>query len=304
MFLYRNTLTPLFSVIILLSVSLSLSAQNSEGGGVYIKNNGKIENCIIYNNYASNGFGISGTAGEVNNCNIVNNYYLGYSNIQTGDLMMDDGTVYHPTYDAAGNIVFPSGYSLSNVIGVCFWTNANNDYLQGRFWVVAVDEVQRYWCPNGLTNNNGWNPVDINSLYNFNDAILALTDYDGKGNTTKIVNYPAFVYYANGASDTLNTSNCAAKYCYKYRYSTGQSPVWFLPSLGQLRELEKGRTVMNTVLSKLGKSQLSGWYWSSNEVSQQQAWAYYFPYSTNLPAYKDKKSNQKVRPVAIFKKTS
>jgi hypothetical protein len=255
------------------------------------------------NNYALNGFGVSGTSGEVSNCNVKSNYYLNTSIVNPGDMFFNDGTVFSPQYDSSGNLIFPSGYNASNVVGVCFWGNTNNDYKLGRFWVVSVDEVQLYWCPNGLTSGSGWNPVDISTLYNFNDSESALKDYEGKNNTNYIVTDPSFVYRSNGESDSLSTSNCAAKYSYEYRRNNGSEAVWFLPSIGQLRELEKELPIVNTVLSKLGRTQLSGWYWSSDEVSKQQAWAYYFPYTSNLPAYQNKKSNQKVRPMAIIYKS-
>ena len=38
-----------------------VSAQTAEGGGVYIQNNGKLINSIVYNNYAVTGFGVAGT---------------------------------------------------------------------------------------------------------------------------------------------------------------------------------------------------------------------------------------------------
>ena len=283
----------------------TLIAQTAEGGGAYILNNGKILNCVVINNYALNGFGISGTGGEVTNCTIKDNYYLNTSIVNPGDMLMNDGTVYSPTYNTNGNLIFPTGYAASNVIGVCFWGNANNNYLDGRFWVISVDEVSLYWCPNGMTGNGGYNPIDIVGIPNYSDPSSALFDYDGSGNTNLIVTEPGFVQNPT-LSYALTTGNCAAKYCYEYLRVAAKPAIWFLPAMGQLRTLDNALATINPILLKLGKIQITAnWYWTSDEFSQQQAWGYWFPSASNQPAQKSKNSDVlKVRPMAIVSKSN
>ncbi len=50
--------------ILFLFIPFWAFSQESEGGGAYIRNNGKLINCIVRENYASNGFGVAGTAGD------------------------------------------------------------------------------------------------------------------------------------------------------------------------------------------------------------------------------------------------
>jgi len=287
------------------SVLPPLKAQTAEGGGAYIQNNGKILNCVVTNNYALNGFGISGYGGEIINCTIKDNFYLNTSIVNPGDLLMNDGTVYSPTYDTNGILIFPTGYTTSNVTGVCFWGNANNNYLDGRFWVISVDEVSLNWCPSGMTGNNGYNPIDIVGIFNYNDPGSALLDYDGAGNTNLIVTEPGFQQNPS-MSYALTTGNCAAKYCYEYLKIAGKPAIWFLPAMGQLRTLDNALTTINPILSKLGKTQITAnWYWSSDENSQQEAWAFWFPSTSNQPAKKSKNSDiLKVRPMAIVQKSN
>ncbi len=64
-----------FMFLCLLTYNLSTFAQTAEGGGAYI-NGGRLINSVIVNNYATNGFGVSGSSGEVLNCNILDNYSL------------------------------------------------------------------------------------------------------------------------------------------------------------------------------------------------------------------------------------
>jgi len=276
-------------------------AQTAEGGGVYIRNNGKLINSIVTRNYAVTGFGIAGDGGEIINSTINENYYLKTSIVNPGDIFFDDGVVYTPQYDGNGNLIFPEGYNASNVIGVCFCSNTNNNYMEGRSWIVAVDQssVKVKWCPNGMTGGSGYNPIDIPGLFNFSNAEAALMDYGGKENTLLIVNEPGFVQNPP-KSYALTINNCAAKYCYEYKRQAGEEAKWFLPSLGQLRVLDEVLTLVNQVMTKLGKTTISDMYWSSNERSRNEAWAYYFPHTSQQPANKSKSSNYKVRPISII----
>ncbi|OQB31100.1 MAG: hypothetical protein BWY08_00676 [Bacteroidetes bacterium ADurb.Bin174] len=286
----RRTILYILVPIIGLIYSDIVSTQTAEGGGVYIRNNGKLINSIVTENYAVTGFGVAGAAGEVVNCRVMDNYYLKSSVVYPGDMFFDDGVVFTPTYDANGSLIFPENYDASNVIGICFWSNTHNDYINGRSWIVSVDEVSIPWSPN---RTNGWNPVDIPGLYNYGTAETALMDYDGEGNTALIVNEP---------QHTVTVNNCAAKYCYEHRRAAGEDAKWFLPSIGQLRALDDELELINELLLRLGKTEIkNNYYWSSNEYNQMMAWAFYFPLSSAYLPSNDNKttSNHKVRPVAI-----
>jgi hypothetical protein len=298
----RRTVLHILVLILSLIYSDIVSTQTAEGGGVYIRNNGKLINSIVTENYAVNGFGVAGAAGEVVNCKVTNNYYLKSSVVYPGDMFFDDGVVFTPTYDANGNLIFPENYDASNVIGICFWSNTHNDYINGRSWILALDEVSLIWCPRGLNadGTGGWNPPDIPDLYNYQTAEAALMDYDGKGNTALIVNHPGFVEEPT-KSYALTVDNCAAKYCYEYRRAAGEDAKWFLPSIGQLRRLEIELDLINELLGLLNKPLIQGRYWSSNERTRTAAWNYNFPLTAGQPAQANKISGvYKVRPVAMI----
>jgi hypothetical protein len=53
--------------------------------------------------------------------------------------------------------------------------------------------------------------------------------------------------------------------------------------MGQLREMEKAQSILNSLLTKLGKATLAGRYWSSDEIAWEDkngAWTYNFPQSS------------------------
>ena len=267
----------------------SVVAQTTaEGGGAYIQNNGKLFNCLITKNYAVNGFGASGTSGHIANCTIEGNSYLNGEIIVPGDMLMSDGSVHTPQYDTNGNLVLPTGYIPSNVVGICFWRNGNNDFVEGKSWIIAVTESTSVpWSPDQNAN--------IDALYDYPDPSGAIADKNGTNNTSSILTDPDLV-------GKTTISNCAAKYCNEYG---GISGVWFLPALGQLRELNRTLSIVNNVLSKLGCTQISAnQYWSSTEgPSWGAAWPYDF--NAGAPAYAVNKTNSlRVRAMRIINKSN
>ena len=243
-------------IILLIVCPVYIVAQIAEGGGAYIKNNGKLVNSLVYKNYAAMGFGVSGSSGFVINCNINGNLYLNKEIMLPGDLYLIDGSIYTPTF--TNGILNSIPDSIKNlVVGVCFWSNANNNYINAQFWITSVDEApfKIRWG----------SQLDVSNLYNYQTADYILYDLDGKTNTASILN-------AYGASATGN--NCAAKFCAGYG-TPSYVGKWFLPSGGQMRELLRSSPVINPVLEKLNKSNISlnTNYWVSNEYSSTNGWS-------------------------------
>ena len=289
----------ILSILFLMILSHSIVAQTAAGGGAYLQNNGKLINCIVTGNYAANGFGVSGTSGSsVLNCNITGNLYLSTQIVTPGDMVMSDGSVYTPQYDTKGNLIFSDGHTAADVVGVCFWTNGNNDYINAKSWVIAVTEnTSLQWTP--AVNNQ---QVDITTPYasgdliDFSDPSAALIDKDGFGNTAKIVSDSRFT-----GTSLQTTANCAAKYCNLYNSQVG---VWFLPSLGQLQELYNSVNTVNTVLGKLNRTAIStSPYWSSTELDSEEAWRFDFSAGNGLRGDKGS-APSRVRAMKIISKSN
>ena len=274
--------------IILLASYISLFAQVSEGGGVYIQNNGKLINSIVRNNYASIGFGVAGTSGEVLNSNIIDNIYISKAIMIPGDIYLNDGLVYSPEYNSNGELLPIPDSIKAKVMGVCFWSNANNDFVNAQFWIVSVDEpASMPWGPGG----------DISTLFDYQNPALVITDLDGKTNSSEII---------TGYGTSATVSNCAAKFCSQYG-TPGTIGQWFLPSGGQMRELLRAMSVINDVLNNLGKTPLktSTEYWVSNEYGAWNGWSFStIDGMTVTGSNTSKSSNCKVRPMIIVQRNN
>lgn len=299
----RKILIPLFFLTTLIPVN----AQTASGGGAYIQNNGKLINCIITGNYAVNGFGVSGTSGSnVVNCNITGNLYLSTQIVNPGDMVMSDGSVYTPQY-TNGNLIFSDGHTANDVVGVCFWTNENNDFVNAKSWVIAVTENNSItWTPTVQNQQvDITTPYASSDLFNYATPTGAIEDIDGLGNTAKIVSDYRFIDDNAHGTYLQTTTNCAAKYCNQYNSQVG---VWFLPSLGQLSELYANMSITNNTLTSLKKTRSSvtlisaSSYWSSTEWSSTGAWT--FNFSTGYTVGGNKQDPKIARAMKIIGKSN
>lgn len=98
----------------------------------------------------------------------------------------------------------------------------------------------------------------IEGVITSSDSAIALTDYDGVGNTAKIV--------------AVSTSG-AANSCSEFTFPNGKKG--YLPSLGELKVANGNIAEINSAMSLIGGSRLAYvTYWSSTQSSGGQAWAW------------------------------
>lgn len=94
----------------------------------------------------------------------------------------------------------------------------------------------------------------------------ALADFDGTGNTQKIM--------ANCTVQIPTKSNSAGNYPAAHLctlYNVGNLD-WYLPSLGELELIQANQAVINTTRAILGQNRLNKyWYWSSTLYSSSDA---------------------------------
>lgn len=107
------------------------------------------------------------------------------------------------------------------------------------------------------------------------DRVTAMSDWNGKASTTKII-------AASTASAVTNTAQYAPGYCNLYSRANANGKgltagKWWLPSLGEMFMIYANMTKINYALSLIsGATQLAeDWYWTSTENSATTAWGLY-----------------------------
>ena len=104
---------------------------------------------------------------------------------------------------------------------------------------------------------------DVPGVDNITDSTLAITDLDGKKNTSTVLAYCK----ANGKS-------CPAfEYVNSYKTEGTKAGDWYLPSMGELYAISGNKGVLNVALGKIMATKLgANYYWSSSEHSDRIAW--------------------------------
>ena len=150
-------------------------------------------------------------------------------------------------YAFAGGKFSPDPDSYPNCQGVVGWVNPDKSAPQGqRGLIVTPDEVKKAWS-------------DKDCETNIKD------EYDGKGNTEKLIAY--------GKKHKIKFP--AAEWCNAYCKNGVKPREGFMPAKEQLERIVANREIVNPALQKIGGIILDGWYWSSSEYSYGTAWLVY-----------------------------
>ena len=104
---------------------------------------------------------------------------------------------------------------------------------------------------------------DVPGVDNITDSTLAITDLDGKKNTSTIL------VYCN-----VNGKSCPAfEYVNSYKTEGTRAGDWHLPALGELNAIYGNMGVLNVALGKIVATRLgASYYCSSSEYSSEGAW--------------------------------
>ena len=150
-------------------------------------------------------------------------------------------------YAFAGGKFSPVSDTYPNCQGVVGWVNPDKSAPKGqRGLIVTPDEVKKAWS-------------SVNCETNIKD------EYDGKGNTEKLIAYGK----AHGISFP------AAEWCVRYSKNGVRPGEGFMPALKQLERIVANRELVNPSLRRIGGGELDGWIWSSSEYSYCHAWSVY-----------------------------
>ena len=150
-------------------------------------------------------------------------------------------------YAFAGGKFSPDPDSYPNCQGVVGWVNPDKSAPQGqRGLIVTPDEVEKAWS-------------DKDCETNIKD------EYDGKGNTEKLIAY--------GKKHKIKFP--AAEWCNAYCKNGVKPGEGFMPAKEQLERIVANREIVNPALQKIGGIILGGWIWSSSEYTDSYVWYVY-----------------------------
>ena len=146
---------------------------------------------------------------------------------------------------------------------------------------IGLKESQLFWSTTDF---------DVPGVDNITDRTLAITDLDGKKNTSTILAYCK----ANGES-------CPPfEYVNSYKTEGTQAGDWYLPSMGELFAIYGNMGVLNVALAKIAATKLiTSSYWSSSEYSRGEAWKLNFS-SGNVYESTKYHGPSRIRPVLAF----
>lgn len=151
---------------------------------------------------------------------------------------------------------------------------------------VALEETNVLWSDQYF---------DIPGLTNYTSDSSAEKDWSGKNNTRTILTYCQ-----------SNAKSCpAAEYASLYMTSGTSSGDWYLPALGELKDIHNNRAYLKMTLEKIGGMPLSVTYWSSTEYDRTFAGYQLYVSSTHssVIANNGKQNSQSVRPVIKYGST-
>ena len=134
-----------------------------------------------------------------------------------------------------------------------------------------------------------WGAVaeDVSGVQNSSSVSTSTADWQGFKNTKAMyeadksgVNYPAI------------------KKVLTYSTTGTEQGQWYLPAAGELQAISTNKDTLNTTLSKIGGTQMSGNYWSSSE--QNSGSSYYIGIGNNSSTIGRKLVKSKAKPVINF----
>ena len=161
--------------------------------------------------------------------------------------------------------------------------------VYGHQWIIGKENMLN--DTGGYTHawaaQNGWNIDELKDYDNPNDGTV-LDDFDGEGNTDKIVAY----------AKANNRSHPAAERVRAYSLSSDDPAAgkYYLPSEAQMRAMVKYRDEIDEMMTLVsGSTFIKDWYWSSTEYSSNGAW-YVGVSNGSIGYYYSKANSGRVRP--------
>lgn len=235
--------------------------------------------CVIPDNFISK----TGVNSKARFC-ALNESTAKYKTSNTEDIELSMFDKFGCVGETTSGIWTPTNILTHNINTGCipgqashFTKTVNNKYDSGTYWY------------NNLVHHIASPYLYVNSEYVFNDGVYngcvngivsALSDMDGKANTTVIE----------------NSDHKATIYCTGYSTSGTSHGDWYLPAIGELAFIMPRFDIINNAISKVGGTSFNttGTYWSSTQCTTDKAYIIYAKNGLIQGDYKN--TNLHVRP--------
>lgn len=134
-----------------------------------------------------------------------------------------------------------------------------------------------YYCPPPYLTDDSRNPLYYTTQVSSGQTIAnALSDYDGEGNTTVMINTATYQSDWQTASSITNVYNIgcypAACCCWRYHTNHTNQGDWYMPAMGEMGYIMSRISTINLSLTAVNGVVLNTnyYYWSSTEVNANQ----------------------------------
>ena len=235
--------------------------------------------CVIPDNFISK----TGVNSKARFC-ALNESTAKYKTSNTEDIELSMFDKFGCVGETTSGIWTPTNILTHNINTGCipgqashFTKTVNNKYDSGTYWYNNL--VHHIASPYLYVNGEY---VFNDGVYNgcVNDIVSALSDMDGKANTTVIE----------------NSDHKAAIYCTGYSTSGTSHGDWYLPTIGELAFIMPRFDIINNAISKVGRTSFNttGTYWSSTQCTTDKAYIIYAKNGLIQGDYKN--TNLHVRP--------
>ena len=168
----------------------------------------------------------------------------------------------------------------------------NSNYVTSKTPIGVVFDHSRKLAIGLEQSHQHWSYPDYFDVPGVDNITDAITDLDGKKNTSTILAY----------CKTKGKSCPAFEYVNSYKTEGTKAGDWYLPSIGELYVMYDNMGVLDVALEKIAATKLyAGSYWSSSERSDDDAWRLYFDKGNDTVDYNSKEVYTfYARPVLAF----
>lgn len=159
-------------------------------------------------------------------------------------------------------ITYPKGVFVQHIDGTLYseenWTSGgfSNDEANG---VAVITEKASFVIAKtdlGLIDWSSKPNTLVDGILTTTDKATALTDFAGYNNTQLML-----------ATDTSG----AGYACANYTFPNGDKG--YLPALGELEEAYANKSKIDSLMTKIGGSEITSWSWSSTQADAKSSWS-------------------------------